>query len=335
MAGEYVIYGGSISLFTRKLEAAMRFYRAQHRIEPKTEEVGSRSQTHQVPVLKTPENWMIADTTPLIGLLDSRFPGRRLFPAGPLGVLVHVVEEVLDEWFARTMVHFRWHYEENIQAVVSELLGREVSLADARELPIAKWGPRACRATGTESPHQQKAVEREYFDLLDVLESQLGSTRYALGDRPTAVDTILLGGLRAHTNNDPVPDLSGVPKVVAWDERDADRWDGGGTLLPFPESTPLAEHVLKVGREQYRPFLLANAEALAAGEKAFTIETYGEKVSYLARPYPEHSRQLIHARIRDHLDDAERVAVADWLERHGLARSFLPPENLSAGRLDS
>ena len=328
MADEYVIYGGSISLFTRKLEAAMRFYEAPYRIEPKTEEAGSRSQTHQVPVLRTPENWMIADTTPLIELLDGRFPRRRLFPPGPLGVLVHVVEEVLDEWFARTMVHFRWHYEQNTQTVVSEILGREVSLGEAREFPLAKWGPRACRATGTESLHQQEAVEREYFELLDALESQLGATRYALGDRPTAVDTILLGGLRAHTNNDPIPDLSGVPKVVAWDERDADRWDGGGTLLPFPKSTPLAEHVLKVAREQYLPFVLGNAQALTAGEKAFTIETYGEKVSYLARPYPEHSRRLIHARIRNQLDDADRVAVADWLEGHGLARCFMPEDTL-------
>ena len=40
MDGEYVIYGGSISLFTRKLEAAMRFYRAPHRMETKTEEAG-------------------------------------------------------------------------------------------------------------------------------------------------------------------------------------------------------------------------------------------------------------------------------------------------------
>ena len=84
--------------------------------------------------------------------------------------------------------------------------------------------------------------------------------------------------------------------------------------------------MLKVARQQYRPFLLGNAQALAAGEKAFTIETYGEKVSYLARPYPEHSRRLIHARIRDHLDHDERVAVADWLEGHGLERCFMPED---------
>lgn len=328
MPQEYIVYGAPISLFTRKLEAAMRFYGAPHRIEPKLEtnreEIEVRSRTHQVPVLRTPENWVVADTTPIIDLLDARFPARRLVPPGSLGVLVHVVEEVLDEWFARVMVHFRWHYEENTRHVISLITGRELTLDEARESPLAQWGPRACRATGTESPHQQEAAEREYFGLLSALESQLAVTAYALGTRPSSVDAMLLGGLRAHTNADPVPDLGSWPKVLAWEEKEADRWDGGGTLAPFPESTPLASHLLEVARSHYAPFLLGNARALEAGEKAFVVATYGEEVSYLTRPYPEQSRRMIHARIRDRLDDAEREEVGAWLERWNLSACFMP-----------
>ena len=186
---------------------------------------------------------MIADTTPIIAMLDGRFPSRRLFPAGPQGVLVHVVEDILDEWTARTMVHYRWHYDENTRHTVSTILGRELTVEQAKAFPLAQWGPRACRATGTESEHQQEAVEREYMGVLGALEQQLDSTRYALGDRPTAVDTILLGGLRAHINRDPIPDLAAFPKVVSWDERDADRWDGSGELAEFPKSTAFANHI--------------------------------------------------------------------------------------------
>lgn len=325
---DYVVYGGPISLFTRKLESALRFYGASHTMAQKlpqnADEVQMRSGTHQVPVLHTPEGWMIADTTPLLDLLDGRFPARRLFPDGPLGVLVHVVEEILDEWFARTMVHYRWHYEENTRHVVGQILGRDVSLEEAREFPLAKWGPRACRATGTESEHQQRAVEHEYLALLDALERQLESTRFALGDRPTAVDAILLGGLRAHTNADPVPDLSVYGRVLAWDAEHADAWDGEGALAPFPESTPFAEHVLSVGRECYTPFLLGNAQALADGAKAFVVKTYGEETSYLARPYPERSRRMLQARIRDRLAAPDRERVVAWLEQHGLAGCFAP-----------
>lgn len=327
MSSEYVIYGPAFSLFTRKLEAALRFYGVPHRREnpgPDNRETVERAATHQVPVLHTPENWVIADTTPILDLLDARHPRRRLFPEGPLGILVHVVEEVLDEWFARVMVHYRWHYEENTRFVVGAIVGREVSLEEAREFPLAKWGPRACRATGTESPHQREAAEREYLVVIAALEKQLGTTRYALGDRPTAVDAILLGGLRAHTNNDPIPDLAAFPAVLAWDAKEADRWDGEGGLAPLATRTPVADAILEIARTQYAPFVLGNARALAAGEKAFVATTYGEQVSYLARPYPERSRQMVQARIRDRLTADERAEVGDWLEACGLAPCFLP-----------
>jgi glutathione S-transferase len=328
MNAEYVLYGMPISLFTRKLESALIFYRAPFRNERKAgdiaEQVEMRAGTHQVPALLTPENWMIADTTPIIALLDARFPARRLVPEGPLGVLVHIVEEILDEWFARTMVHFRWHYEENTRHVVSALLEREVTLEEAREFPLAKWGPRACRATGTESEYQQQAAEKEYFAMLDALESQLAATPYALGGRPTAVDTILLGGLRAHTNADPVPDLSGWSKVCEWDASRADAWDGGGSLAPFPASTPFAAHITRLGRDLYAPFALGNAEALAGGHKAFSIDSYGEETSYLAREYPERSRRMIQQRIRHQLDAQGLEQVGDWLDQTGLAACFMP-----------
>ncbi|MGH0030801.1 MAG: glutathione S-transferase C-terminal domain-containing protein [Myxococcota bacterium] len=329
MNDEYVIYGGPISLFTRKLEAAFRFYRAPFRNEPaqlrgETSEVAKRADTHQIPILRTPENWVIADTTPLIDLLDGRFPARRLVPEGPAGVLVHTVEEILDEWIARTMVHYRWHHDENTRHVVSLLLGREVDIDEARAFPVAQWGPRACRATGTESPHQQKEAEREYLALMDALERQLGESRYALGDRPTAVDASLLGGLRAHTNADPIPDLSAYPRVLAWDAKEADDWDGDGELAPFPESTPFARHVLALGRDRYMPFLLGNARALAAGDKAFVAPAYGEEVSYLCRPYPEQSRRMLQRRIRNRLVQEDQARVLAWLEDVGLAEAFAP-----------
>ena len=160
--------------------------------------------------------------------------------------------------------------------------------------------------------------------MLDALETQLGETRYALGDRPTSVDAILLGGLRAHTNADPIPDLSGYTRVIAWDERDADAWKGEGELADFPNSTPFAAHVLTVGREQYAAFLLGNARALSEGKKAFVVETYGEEVSYLARPYPERSRRMVQARIRDRLGSAERERVLGWLDAVGLEECFRP-----------
>lgn len=181
MTSKYRIHGGPMSLFTRKLEAALLFYGADFENAPPTPEIAARADTHQIPILVTPENWAIADTTPLMELLDGRFPERRMFPEGPLGVLVHVLEDHLDEWIARVMVHWRWHYPDS-----ADYAARRIGEAGSGDPEVVKkWGPRACRATGTESKHQQKMAEDEYERLLDAADQQLAETRYLLGDRPT------------------------------------------------------------------------------------------------------------------------------------------------------
>ena len=315
----YVVYGNPLSYFTRKLTAAMDFLDLPCELRAKdaavAEEVERRSGTHQVPVLHTPENWMIADTTPLIELLDARAPRRALFPAGPLGVLVHLVEEYFDEWIARTMVHYRWHYPQSAEFAARRMTGGNAEAA-AR---IAAWGPRACRATGTEAPSQQQAAEAEYRRLLDAMERQLAETRFLLGDRPTAADCIVLGGLRAHTLMDPDPKavVSEYPAIVAWAEQDGASWDGEGALAPFPESTPFARLVLDELREHYLPVLEANRRAVAAGARAFQAQTYDEAVSYLTRPYPIRSWTMIERRVAA-LDGADRQAVLAWAAREGL-----------------
>jgi len=320
----YTIYGGELSLFTRKLEAAMIFYGADFEMLPKTPDIAAeieqRSGTHQVPVLNTPENWMIGDTTPLLHLLDSRFPARRMFPAGPIGVLAHAIEEYFDEWVARTMVHYRWHYPQSAK-FASELMGGGNPEVAAR---VRQWGPRACRATGTDSQQQQREAESEYVRILEAAENQLSATAYLLGERPTAVDCIVLGGLRAHTNMDPDPKqvTANYPRVIAWAETEADRWDGSGDLAPFPESTPFAQFVLQEMVPTYKPYVLGNSRAQGAGAKAFHTEIYGEDVSYLSRPYPERSRGMIAEKINHQLHPAEQDEVNSWLSTVGLAECF-------------
>ena len=324
MSTKYTIYGGELSYFTRKLEAAFIFYDADYEVCAKNganrAEIEHRSGTHQVPVLHTPENWMIADTTPLLHLLDARFPARRMFPDGPLGVLVHVLEEYFDEWIARTMVHFRWHYQRSAEFASLRMANGDPEAA-AR---VRDWGPRACRATGTDSTHQQQAAEAEYKRILAAMELQLTQTPYKLGGRPTAVDCILLGGLRAHTNMDPDPKAitAQYPRVVAWSEDTADAWSGEGVLEAFPESTGFARFVLGEMIATYKPYILGNRSAQHAGAKAFSAQIYDEEVSYLSRPYPEQSRRMIVDKINTQLSSRQREEVIAWLSALKLGDCF-------------
>ncbi len=281
-----------------------------------------RSGTHQVPVLHTPENWMIADTTPLLHLLDGRFPDRYMFPKGKSGILVQILEEFFDEWIARTTVHWRWNYPEN-----HELLSMDAAYGDkeiAKNLVI--WGSKVCRATGVESEIQKKEAENEYFRIMDAAENQLKRTRYLLGDRPTAMDCIVLAGLRAHFLYDPAPKkvlYDRYPTVVHWTEKDADQWDGDGELAEFPETTDFGRLILSEMVKTYQPFALGNHEAIAQKNKAFVINMYGEEVSYLARPYIEQSRLMIVDRINNNLSQKDKETIVDWLDSVGLGEAFL------------
>ncbi len=320
----YQLYGSKLSLFTMKLDAALRFYGLPYEFKNKgrgAKEIEQRAGTHQIPVLVTPENWPLADSTPIMDLLDQRFPTRRLFPEGPLGVLVHIVEDYFDEWIARTMVHYRWHYPESA-LYVSTIMGGGNEQAAAG---VRNWGPRACRATGTETEFHQRACEAEYVRILEAAEKQLGETRFLLGDRPTAVDCAMLGGLRAHTLHDPDPrkTVLNYPRVAGWSES-ATSWDGKGDLAPFPDSTPFARFILAESARHYQPVLLANIAALQDGAKAFAVGTYGETASYLCRPYPVQARAMVQERIANRLTPDERAAMARWLEANGLAAAYAP-----------
>ena len=320
----YVLYGWTQSYFTRKLDAALRFYGASFELKAKdasnAEELRVRSGTHQIPVLHTPENWMLADTTPIMRMLDGRYPARAMYPDGALGVLVHLLEEYFDEWIARTAVHWRWHYPENHELLSMGAVGGDRAAA----AQLVQWGLRACRATGVTSDVQKAEAEKEYLRIMQAAEAQLAQTPFLLGTRPTAVDCIVLGGLRAHFDFDPAP--RGVihdayPRVIAWSEAGANAWDGQGDVLAFPETTAFGEAILVELVRCYVPFALGNRAALAAGNKAFVAEVYGEEVSYLTRPYVERSRQMIVRRIGA-LPPAEQGRVAAWLDRWELRTVF-------------
>lgn len=323
LINSYTLYGGELSLFTRKLEAALIFYGADFTQQAKTPanaaELETRAGTHQVPVLQTPENWMISDTTPILSLLDGRFLQRQMFPDGELGVLVHVLEDHFDEWIARVMVHYRWHYPDSASFAANKMAGGNEQAA----AQVMAWGPRACRATGTDSPVQQAAAEAEYHRILQVAEDQLQRTAFLLGDRPTAVDCAVLGGLRAHTYMDPDPKkvTRNFPVVVDWLTRRADLWDGGGELAPLTELTAFASHVLSEMPTTYQPYMLANKASQADRAKAFHIPVYGEDVSYLSRPYPERARTMVAARIAQ-LPNSSRERLRNWLKVHQLDSVF-------------
>ena len=125
----YTIYGYTLSYFTRKIEAAFTWYGLDAKLAPKTllgtPRIEKKGGTHQVPVVCGPDGDWHRDTTLIIEVLDGRHPNRRLIPNGEPGALVRLVEEWLDEWLPRTVIHYRWNIPENA-AFAGARLGAEL-----------------------------------------------------------------------------------------------------------------------------------------------------------------------------------------------------------------
>ena len=101
-----------------------------------------------------------------------------------------------------------------------------------------------------------------------------------------------------------------------------ERWDGNGDWAPFRESTPFANHMLSIAETEYKPFVLDNARALLNEKKIFDITTYGEKTTYLARDYPERSREMLKRFSYDVLTNSELAIVNSWLAKTNLTELF-------------
>jgi glutathione S-transferase len=86
--GDYQLIGSEMSFFTRKLEAQLRCQQVPWSYLFKTEErkaeLEAKAGTHFIPLLMTPDKWLIHDTIAIGPMLSDRFRERAVVPETPL-----------------------------------------------------------------------------------------------------------------------------------------------------------------------------------------------------------------------------------------------------------
>uniref|UniRef100_A0A0G4HB72 GST N-terminal domain-containing protein n=1 Tax=Chromera velia CCMP2878 TaxID=1169474 RepID=A0A0G4HB72_9ALVE len=340
MTGEkYIFYGNEWSYFSMKLCAALHWGGFAFEMRRKTIELTQwlerRSGTHRIPVLETPEKWIIDDTTPICRLLDGRisFPSstRRkeglFYPSGTLGALAAVLEEYFDEWFPRIVVLSRWSTEEENRTVAGRRLGQATAgegadpeAVEAMSETIQGWGRKVCRALGVDTPESAQAAIAEMHRVLTICDAIVSTRPFLLGSAPTAVDCVLMGALKAHLFADPC-ELKTLPpqypNLWRWfKQNDPPLSATSTTAPPFPllhcaDSEPgMPSQIDCLLAEINRPeawvdVTQANCVALKEGRKAFNVRIHGVETSVLTRSYPEHSRQMLIRFIEFHLPNVE------------------------------
>ena len=336
----YVIYGSELSYFTRKLVHAMTWYfPTQFTLTvPRDDLIKTRAGTHQIPVLQTPQNWMIADSTPIIQMLDGRLTTPKYYPPGLVGAFTAIVEEYFDEWIPRLAIWSRWACGSETAIDASEQMSR-VILGDIDKNAaknIANWGRKAVRALGMDSKYQQNQGEKELIRIFTALDAQLSSTgkRFIFGNSPTAADCIVYGSCTAHFTRDIYPKqvlkhLTALHSVLQQASDPIENQTAPSPRLKSNEALPpFVDFVLnEASTNGFSEFLRGNMKAIQNGTKAFTAKTYGKDVSYLARPYPEQSRRMLRSFLKLHLARTctlnEQERFSNILKEKGLHDLYL------------
>jgi glutathione S-transferase len=307
MASVYRIFGSELSPYSVKVRSYFRYKQIPHewivRHMGNLEEFRKYATLPLIPLVVTPDDRALQDSTPIIEHLESLVPEPRIHPPDPaLAFLSALLEEYGDEWGNKPMFHYRWHYDAD-QASAAERLARDnLPGASAETLREAAAGIRTRMISRLHfvgsSPATKDPIEASFLRQLRILERHLASRPYVFGGRPAFADFGLFAQLY-ECSTDPTPGsiiAERAPTVLAWIRRmlapvaagEFESWQSlRETLMPL-----LVEEVAGV----FLPWSAANAEALAEGAAEFSVELDGQIFAQGTQKY--HAKSLAALRSR-------------------------------------
>jgi hypothetical protein len=225
------------------------------------------------------------------------------------------------------MFHYRWYAETDADNAGTLLpLGMDVSLPKDAHARFKQWVAErqigrlyVVGSNDTTAP----VIDASYRRLLAALEDHFANQKFMLGKRPGAGDFGLYGQLSQLVGFDPTPRQIArqvSPRTVAWVDQLCDQsglepveqdWV---SLEEQPES--LGGLLREIGRV-FAPAQLANARAVASGEKTWECEIDGACWTQQTFPYQAKCLRWTNERYRA-LGDADRARVDTLLAGTGI-----------------
>lgn len=275
-----------------------------------------------IPVLQDPEDGRYRiDTTVLIRDLERRYAdGRSVFPAHPGVALVSdLLEDMADEWAVKCLFLYRWSDPVD-QAYVSRWAAEEWGTSDGAPGSLDEIAQFRARQIGRmptigASDETRALLEESFARVLAAFEPHVGMDRYLFGSRPSAADFAWYGQL-TQMAIDPTPMAimrRVAPKTEIWARRldDASGVEGEWST-PEAALSGAARALLELAGAVYLPFLVANAEAHAAGAEWVALTALGH--DFRQRPFKYQVKCLERLRAAfAALDQEARRAVAPEL----------------------
>ena len=336
------LVGGTGSPYTQKMVALLRYRRL-----PYTVKWGMPAEACEALGVEKPrpifeptfffedagETRAVCDSTPIIRRLEDAYTGRSVLPGDPaLAFIDYLIEDFADEWCTKYMFHYRWHQSVDASNASTLLpLSMDVSMPKDAHSEFKHWVED--RQVGRlyvvgSNDSTAPVIDASYRRFLAAMENHLANQKYMLGNRPAAGDFGLYGQLSQLVGFDPTPRAMAhevSPRTVAWIDlmRDQSGLEPSErdwvSLADQPAS--LRGLLEEIGR-MYAPAQLANARAVAAGEKNWEAEIDG--VPWTQQTFPYQAKCLRWTNERYHaLCEADRASVDTLLEGTGV-EAILP-----------
>ncbi|XP_019624761.1 PREDICTED: uncharacterized protein LOC109470288 [Branchiostoma belcheri] len=231
--GRYQLLACELSYFSGKIRPYLRYKNIPFDSVTATEEVYEkmiypRVGWNVVPVVITPDDKTLQDTTSMIEYLERKHPEPSVLPQTPIQTLVSMLLELYaDEWLLIPAMHYRWSFMEQ-RKFVDLQFGR----AAAPTSPPLEQMDNPQRFISYENFKNSPQIlgineetipeiERSYKGFLDDFQTHLSRYPYLLGDKPCVADFAFCGPLYPHLYRDPVPGFlmrCRAPVVACWVE---------------------------------------------------------------------------------------------------------------------
>jgi glutathione S-transferase len=293
-----------------------------------------------VPILLTPDEQVMQDSTPIIEYFEKEFPEKTTVPENnKLAFIMWLIEDFSDEYMPRMQMHTRWGNEQN-RHTISHKISRNI-LYGIPGMQVKDLAPVILNRQSTfnihlglESDEAKANMDQQVLDLLAILEQHFEQHQFLLGFKPSVADFALFGPLKIHLYDDPQSNQileTQAPKTVKWLHTIMELGDTRGCVgqTEFgdwidlnngcPESlTALLCFIAKT----YIPLSNATVEAVKAKEKTFEANIYGVSATFSTHQYRAWAFEQVQLRYQ-HLSDSEQAELLPLLNETDVMPSLM------------
>ncbi len=329
MTNAYKVFGSELSPYSVKVRSYFRYKAIPHewvvRGPSNTAEYQRHAKLPLIPLVVTPEDTGIQDSTPILEAMERRVPEPSIHPAEPVAAFVSaLLEEFGDEWGNKWMFHYRWWYEPD-QWSCAERIARDQAPAGATDEQVRgmakivreRMVPRIGFVGSSELT--KDTIERSFEHTLALVEAHLARRPFLFGARPAFADFGLFAQLY-EAQTDPTPGAlirSRAPRTSEWIERMLAP-KAAGAFEPWSALEPTLAPLLRdeVGA-LFLPWSTANARAIESNAESMQVELAGGR--WAQKPQKYHARSLAALRAR-YAAVADKGALDRVLEAAGCLR---------------